>query len=76
MVRPINFADTSSPNWIGGGTLSFIIDKLAMAWPLWPVLNTCHPSIGCRRHLVPPSPLLQLGRLSDLLQTMTGLAPQ
>lgn len=48
---------------LSGGTLSSIIDDLAMPWPLHPALYTCRYAIGCGSHPVPTSLLLRRGRL-------------
>ena len=51
----------SNPDWIRRGTLPPIINDLVMAWPLCLVLDGCHPTNGCSRHLVPTSLLHRLG---------------
>lgn len=52
VVTLSNFSNVSIPNWILGGTLLPIIDDNAMAWPLCPVMDTCHHAIGQSRHPV------------------------
>jgi hypothetical protein len=55
VVRPSNFANVSIPDWLRGGTLSPVIDDLAMASPLCLVMDTCRNSTCCHRHSIPTS---------------------
>ena len=52
VVKLSDVHNVSIPDRIWG-TSSLVTDDLAMAWPLWLIINMCRPAISCSKHLVP-----------------------